>query len=718
MASLRSDSPLRATALATLLFAGVLCATGSVVAQVQPGAELPADLIAEDPSADPAAPEEVPPQGDAGEAAPAGDRAPLPVAQGRIADKYERLEDLMMRLAEIEGQSNPRRAALLQQAVLQSRDRVTLGQMRRIADWLQAGELRRAQDGQTATSKDLEALLELLLSENRPDRLKGEQDRVKEYIKELERLIRIQAGIKGQTQGGVEAERLAQLQEGAAERTGALDEKIAADEGQEGEGSEGAEGQPKEPGEGEGKPSEGKPGEGMPKDAQPDEGEPGEGTPGEGMPKEGEPGEGTPKEGMPGEGKPSEGMPGEGMPGEGKPGEGKPGEGKPGEGKPGEGKPGEGKPGEGKPGEGKPGEGKPGEGSKPGDEKKPGEQSKPGESEPAEGMPSEGMPGEGKPSEGTPSEGKPSEGKPSEGKPSEGGEGEGSESESSPPPAGQEPQDQNPARKRLQAAEKKMREAKLKLEKAKRDQAIVDQEEAEAELRQAKADLEEILRQLREEEVERTLAMLETRFVKMLEMQIKVYEDTRRVDRIPAAQRGPEVEIQTGRMAFDQRKIVVEADQTLGLLREEGSSVAFPESVEQMREDMTQIAERLAAAKADKMTIAVEEDVIAALEDMIDAVRQAIKDAEEGKQPPPPPGQPGQQGDQPLVDKIAELKMIRNLQMRVNQRTDRYARLLDDADDVVGQATNEELQGALRKLSARERQIQEITRDIVMGLNQ
>lgn len=700
MASLRSDSSLRAMALAILLFAGSLATFQVTVAQEQPApaAELPADLIADDPSAEPASPE---PPADA--TAPAADAPPLAVAQGRIADKYERLEDLMMRLAEIEGQSNPRRAALLQQAVLQSRDRVTLGQMRRISDWLQAGELRRAQDGQTATAKDLESLLELLLSENRPDRLKSEQDRVKEYIKELERLIRIQAGIKGQTQGGVEAERLAQLQEGAAERTGALDDKIAADEGQEGEGGEG---QPKEEGPGEGEPSDGMPKEGMPGEGMPNEGQPSEGMPQEGMPSEGMPGEGMPKEGMP-----SDGMPGEGSEGS----------------KPGDGMPSDGMPKEGMPGEGsKPGEGaKPGEQAKPGEGSKPGEQSKPPEEMPAEGsgmpsegMPSEGMPSDGMPSEGMPSEGQPSQGKPSQGMPSEGGEGEGSESESSPPPAGEESQDQNPARKRLKAAEKKMREAKLKLEKAKREQAVVDQEEAEAELRQAKADLEEILRQLREEEVERTLAMLETRFVKMLEMQIKVYEDTRRVDRIPAAQRGPEVEIQTGKMAFDERKIVVEADQTLALLREEGSSIAFPESVEQMREDMAQIADRLAAAKADKITVAVEEDVIAALEDMIDAVRQAIKDAEEGKQPPPPPGQPGEPGDQPLVDKIAELKMIRNLQSRVNQRTDRYARLLDDADDVVGQATGEELLDALKKLSARERQIQEITRDIVMGLNE
>ena len=40
----------------------------------------------------------------------------------------------------------------------------------------------------------------------------------------------------------------------------------------------------------------------------------------------------------------------------------------------------------------------------------------------------------------------------------------------------------------------------------------------------------------------------------------------------------------------------------------------------------------------------------------------------------------------PLVDQLAELKMIRALQMRVNKRTVRYARLLEDIDDPAGQA--------------------------------
>ena len=76
-----------------------------------------------------------------------------------------------------------------------------------------------------------------------------------------------------------------------------------------------------------------------------------------------------------------------------------------------------------------------------------------------------------------------------------------------------------------------------------------------------------------------------------------------------------------------------------------------------------------------------------------------------------------QQQDPSLVDELAELKMIRSLQMRINKRTKRYARLLEDIDDPVGQAKDTDLQEALQKLAEREESIHRITREIVLGKN-
>ena len=258
-----------------------------------------------------------------------------------------------------------------------------------------------------------------------------------------------------------------------------------------------------------------------------------------------------------------------------------------------------------------------------------------------------------------------------------------------------------------------MEEAKKKLEQVQRDGAVKDQEEAIRELEKAKAELEEILRQLREEELKRMLAMLEARFRKMLDMQIEVYEGTRRLDRVAAADRGQNDEIEAARLSRKESLIVIEADSALTILQEEGSAVAFPEAVEQMREDMEQVVLRLAQTKVDEITQTTEEEIIAALEEMIEALKKAQQDMEQQKQKPQPP-QEGEPDDPALIDRLAELRMIRSLQMRVNTRTKRYSKLVEGE---LGQADRAELIDALQRLSEREQRIFRATRDIVVGKN-
>ena len=98
-------------------------------------------------------------------------------------------------------------------------------------------------------------------------------------------------------------------------------------------------------------------------------------------------------------------------------------------------------------------------------------------------------------------------------------------------------------------------------------------------------------------------------------------------------------------------------------------------------------------------------------------LRQAQQDLDEKKQQQQQQSRPMQPGEQPLVDQIAELKMIRALQMRVNTRTTRYARLLENSDDLVGQADDEEMRESLVKLGERQDRIYEVTKDIVSGKN-
>jgi hypothetical protein len=94
---------------------------------------------------------------------------------------------------------------------------------------------------------------------------------------------------------------------------------------------------------------------------------------------------------------------------------------------------------------------------------------------------------------------------------------------------------------------------------------------------------------------------------------------------------------------------------------------------------------------------------------MVAALQKAQKDQRQRRG-----GGGGGGQDQPLLDSIAELKMIRALQMRVNTRTERYSKLLEDGAE---QAEAPELAEAVQRLGQREDRIYRTTRDIVVGKN-
>ncbi|HCS50973.1 MAG TPA: hypothetical protein DIW81_05180 [Planctomycetaceae bacterium] len=360
--------------------------------------------------------------------------------------------------------------------------------------------------------------------------------------------------------------------------------------------------------------------------------------------------------------------------------------------KPEESETGEQKPGEPKPGEQKSGESKPGEPMPPPEgETPPGEQKPPGESP----MPQETPmpPGENSPSEQSPSEQSPSEQKPSEAKPQEKTE----------PTAGKE---------EIESAIEKMQKAIEELKQKNKDKASREQDRAIAELEKAKAKLEEILRQLREEEQKIMLAALEARFRKMLMMQLTIRKASGQIEEIEEDKRLPRHRARSIQLARDEQDIVVEADKALIILREEGTSVAFPEAVMQLREDMRVVSERLNEFKVDELTIAIEDDIIEALEEMVEALRKELEKLEEKKKQEGEPQQ-GEQPDPALVDLIAELKLLRSLQYRVNRRTKQYGRQIDGE-----QAADAELLELLDELSIRQARIQRATYDLSTGKNE
>jgi len=476
----------------------------------------------------------------------------LATQQRTIADRYEHLEQVLLRMAELTASTDPRRSALLRRAVAESKDRRVSAQFGEMVGLLSTGRLSRALEGQKDLDRDLRALLELLVSENRQRATASEKARIREYIRQVGQILRSQKSVQGRTAGGEDAKRLAGEQKGLAQKTGDLAKDVRAHD-------------PSAAGD-----SSGRAGE------KPDEKSSQQKTEGQGR----------------------------------------------------------------------------------------------GGQENPSGPQAQGS---------------------SEGQPS--------------------PQQASPVQKNLGAARQRMRDAQKQLEAARREQAVDDQEEAIRQLEQAKAELEQVLRQLREEEIERTLTLLEARFKQMLDGQRFVYLHTKRLDRVPASQRSHEHEIEAGRLSQKESLLVLEADRALLLLREDGSSTAFPEAVSQIRDDMQQVVLRLAGANVGPITRDIEEAILRSLEEMITALERAISQQQARRsQQQPPQGQPQ---DPPLVDQLAELRMIRALQVRVNQRTARYSKLID------GEQTGDaDLLDALHRLARYQARIHRITRDLESGKNQ
>ncbi|MCI0380664.1 MAG: hypothetical protein L0215_24020 [Gemmataceae bacterium] len=276
------------------------------------------------------------------------------------------------------------------------------------------------------------------------------------------------------------------------------------------------------------------------------------------------------------------------------------------------------------------------------------------------------------------------------------------------------------SKKQVQDAQEKMQQAEDKIAKKDNKPASNDQGDAINKLEQAKKKLEELLRQLREEELERLLAALENRCQKMLAMQLQVLAGTERVfrdvenndDKKPTRQNQQD----SIKLSDQEKDIVLEATKAIEMLEAEGSAVAFPEVFQQVREDMIHVQKRLEITDVGVVTQAIERDIIESLKEMIEALKKAKKELDDKKNPSQPKeGQPPPNADQKLLDQIAELKMIRSMQLRVNARTETYGKLYVPREGE--QTADPMIRRELNNLSERQERITDVATRIAKGDN-
>ncbi len=580
--------------------------------------------------------------------------------QRLLADQFAKLEELFIRLAELDGGANPTRASLLNQAAQLSKQLATQQRLSIAVDLLAKNQFTRALQEQEAARDNLRRLLELLQRENRSERLKDDRLRIEQLIKDVQRIGRLQKSLRGRTEAGQDKTESTDEQKSLSDQAEALAkelDKLAA-------------------------PPESK-----------EKTENGSADAGEDQSEENQADEPT---------NPAEKAPGPSKDGE----KGEPNQGN--EGKQAEPKDSSSEKSDANDSEPKGSESQDGksENENNNSEKKNSDQQSP-KSDGKESQ-SESQPSQGKPSDSSPQQSG------SESQPGQAGENDQSQDEQ---PKEQPPQSQEQrAQQRVQRAQQRMEKAVEELEEDKRPDAVKEQRAAEEELAAAVEELERILQQMREEEAERQLADLQSRFRRMLTMQTQILTETEKYAHENVSVDPRQRELQSVKLSIEERKVLIEGQRAMLLLEEEGSSMAFPEAVEQINSDLAILIELFNASRLDAANVDLQTQVVSTLEELIEALTKAQKDAEKKKQDKQQNAQQGNppEQNQQLVDALAELRLIKTLQLRINKRTLSLAEQAGAVDDPLGPINDPLLTRQVRELSDRQMRVERVIRDIVL----
>jgi len=604
----------------------------------------------------------------------------LAKVERELAEKYSAFEKslltLSQRLANSADDKDKARAAQLQKVVETASGLDISAKFNQFVKFLNSqpllrttGEIDEAVRQSMTLAKDLKEILELLRNDNGAGNKKEERIALEKLVKEIERLILEEQVVRSQIPTNPDNKAIAKDQVDVARKTGDLESKLGGKGGER--DPKDLKGAAKEAGKGtkaEGK-DLGKDGEGSKAGDAKDPGKEGSAQ-AKASGKKGEPGD---------EQKEAKGDAKKGSNAD---------------------KAGETKAADSKNGEAKNGDPKNGESSK--------AQAKAGSPSQSQG---ESKPGKDSKSQGSAKSG----GQPSD-QPPQAADGK-SDNQPSPKGSPGDPKDGIAnAKKRVQEAQQHMERVTDEIAKGQRDPAGKEADQAVEKLEAARRKLEELLRQLREEELERTLAALINRCQKMLAMQEEVLRGTLRVQAQVETNPGQKADrdniLASLNLSDDELKIVYEATKAIEILETEGSAIAFPEVFQQVREDMKHVQRRLKNTDVGDITVTIEQDIVETLKEMIKALEKAKKDMEKKDPKKSEDSPPPKQQDQKLLDKIAELKMLKSMQLRVNARTELYGKRFQGE-----QAMTEDIRVELRELAGRQERIYEVTNKMAKGDN-
>ncbi len=167
---------------------------------------------------------------------PAAAAAPAPAeglssSQQQLAAEFKELEGVLIKMHDQVRQTDPNRAVLIEKALKETGKRHVDAGFQEIVDLLRHEKFGDAAREQGKVNEDLDAILKLLLSENRSQEILSEKELIKKYLDLLNGIIREQKDVEIRTAGGEDPKSLAVPQGGLALKTGDLSKEVAKSEG-------------------------------------------------------------------------------------------------------------------------------------------------------------------------------------------------------------------------------------------------------------------------------------------------------------------------------------------------------------------------------------------------------------------------------------------------------------------------------------------------------
>ena len=276
-----------------------------------------------------------------------------------------------------------------------------------------------------------------------------------------------------------------------------------------------------------------------------------------------------------------------------------------------------------------------------------------------------------------------------------------------------QPSQPAPGQPSVQKASENQQQAAQNLGQQKPPEANKDQNEAEKNLEDAKKELADAIQKEQDAAQEQALAQVEVMLRKILESQKRLSTGTKdtQVKAKPDGKFERTESVRLADLADGEGKLAEDTQGVAKLLDDEGTTVVFPTVLRDVREDMARTQELLASLQPGALTQGIQKEIEDRLQEMIDALQKEMSDRrQKDQQKDKNQGKPQKQ---PLVPPIAELKMLRSLQVQINGRTV----LLNQAGQ-ASQASPEALKLQHKVLSDRQNTVSKMTRDLAETLKQ